>query len=270
MNMVGSRAETGCRMDTFSFCGVDGLRRSVVVHDQGARALVIGSHGLFSWKGDESGKLYMLAEQLGRHDISLCRYDATGCGESEGNFIDSTLTQRAKDLDEVVQELFLRYSELMARPLFLLGSSFGGPVNIVYLNRSSVRVRGLITWSSPLDMVSVYRKRNPELFSAWQRGMTVRIEQEGRMFAMGPEFLKSLELEDVLQVLGRLPAVPMLVIHGGNDETVPLDEAYKLAERSSGEVALHIIEGASHRLIEHFPEVAGLTIDWILNNLGQE
>lgn len=229
--------------------------------------MVICCHGLFSWKGDENSKFAQLAQRLGPSEISVFRFDCTGCGESEGDFQQATLRQRIQDLEESINFLFANKILTDQKPLFLVGSSFGGPVILSYTAHHTDRVQGLITWSAPVDLLDFYQDRFPLFFKKWKQGKSVVIESDDRLFTMSPAFLEALQEISPLELLVRLSSVPLLVIHGTDDETVPISQANILLNNYPGPKQQSIIPGASHRLIEQFSEVNRVTCEWILTQL---
>lgn len=255
-------------MEKIYFTGKDGLKRSGIYHEHGDRAIVVGCHGLFSWKGDETSKFARIAGLLASEGISFFRFDCTGCGESEGRFINSTLDQRIVDFSEAISYIKKRHISRVSIPFFFIGSSFGGPVITVFTNRNpSLNVKGLITWSSPMDLYEFYKSREPKLFSELKIGNNVEVREEDRVFSLGPQFLNSLEQTKPFKEMKNLSNIPLLIIHGTDDKTVPVTQAELFHEQYPGIKTLVIIPGAEHRLLNSFNEVAQRSTEWILQCL---
>jgi putative redox protein len=72
------------------------------------------------------------------------------------------------------------------------------------------------------------------------------------------------ELREVrpLSLIGKVPPRPVLLIHGANDEVVPILDARALADAADGEVELRVLAGAGHRL-RHDPRAIALLIGWL-------
>ncbi|MBN2384705.1 alpha/beta fold hydrolase [bacterium] len=255
-------------MKKIVFGGDDGLRRSGYIHDQGARAVVVCCHGLFSWKGDEHSKFARLGRALASEGMTLVRFDCTGCGESEGQFRQSVLGQRIFDLETTLAYLESEGKLQPETPLFLIGSSFGGSVILCTAAQCSRRVNGLVTWSAPVDLLGYYRERYAHYFQKWQQGITVTVENDGRLYELGPEFLDSLEQIQPLSFLDKLVTVPLLIIHGGADEVVPLTQAHMLAGHYPGPHRLEVIPSGTHRLMEQYDLVESMTRAWLNEQLS--
>ena len=63
--------------------------------------------------------------------------------------------------------------------------------------------------------------------------------------------------------------IPTIIIHGSEDEVVPVDHAYKLYDSINAPRELHIIEGADHSLtnFSHRNEAINLITQWMLKYL---
>jgi putative redox protein len=72
------------------------------------------------------------------------------------------------------------------------------------------------------------------------------------------------ELREIrpLSLIGKIPPRPILLVHGSNDEVVPLLDARALADAAEGEVELRVLVGAGHRL-RHDPRAIALLIGWL-------
>jgi fermentation-respiration switch protein FrsA (DUF1100 family) len=72
------------------------------------------------------------------------------------------------------------------------------------------------------------------------------------------------ELRDVrpLALIGKIPPRPVLLVHGANDEVVPLLDARALADAAEGQVQLKVLVGAGHRL-RHDPRAVALLLGWL-------
>jgi dipeptidyl aminopeptidase/acylaminoacyl peptidase len=79
------------------------------------------------------------------------------------------------------------------------------------------------------------------------------------------EFKRKLEERTILNFLDKLPKIPYLLIHGSNDETVPVSQTIEMAKRlheSGTEHRLVIMENGDHFLKKHRKEVDQLKKDW--------
>lgn len=69
-----------------------------------------------------------------------------------------------------------------------------------------------------------------------------------------------------LALVGKIPPRPLLIVHGADDDVVPLVDARALADAADGEVDLRVLPGAGHRL-RHDPRAVAVLLGW-LERLG--
>ncbi|MFN2389629.1 MAG: alpha/beta hydrolase family protein [Actinomycetota bacterium] len=142
-------------------------------------------------------------------------------------------------------------------PLGVIGSSAGGAVALEAARRGAP-IDALALLAAPADWVS---------FAAGDPAEGVRrVTQEAGM-ALAPEVLAdpSAWAEEFDRVTAEVAAaevkIPMLVVHGTADETVPVDHARRIARRAP-HARLVILDGAPHQLRKH-PGVLELVLDWL-------
>jgi len=174
---------------------------------------------------------------------AMLRFDYSGTGSSSGAFEDGTL---ALWLEEALAAI----DRLTSGPLIVVGSSMGGwlALHLALLRRQ--RVKALVGIAAAPDFTDWG-------FSAEQK---LRLERDGRIEEpnpYGPEasvFTKGFwESGQQLRLLGdEIPIdVPVRLVHGEEDQDVPLEIAFRLmrALRSS-DVQLNVLKGGGHRLSE--------------------
>lgn len=198
---------------------------------------IICSHGLFS--GKDSTKFISLSQQLAEQGFVVIRYDHRGCGESQGRIKSSTLTSRLEDLQAIYTFVSQQPAYIDGR-LGLMGSSLGGLVSL-WGAATNQAYHAVVTWATPWQI------RRPRIQTAASGLMT-----------LDDTFFTDLKQYRTCRILCELRRC--LILHGGNDEVVPVAQAYhiykNLAEPKSIEVfpdADHRFSNPNHRLqaIEH-------------------
>ena len=220
----------------------DGLKLRAVLNspDTSYWPLIVLCHGFLSHK--DSSKYRLLAQVLARESIATVRFDFRGCGESEGLLSESSISRRWRDLQRVIdQSLDL---EGFDGRMGLLGSSLGGYLALLEVSHN-VYIRCAAVWSTPFHLHDL-AKRLPEV-------SPVEFSQECYNDLLTVELLP--RLKNVQRVL---------VVHGQEDQQVPLDHASQLYEVLDEPKALHILEGADHRFTasEWREEAIRLTLEW--------
>lgn len=188
---------------------------------------IICSHGLYSSK--DSDKYVTLAKMAGERGISLLRFDHRGCGQSDGSFVDSTLSRRIEDMRAAIEWTRRTY----AADIGLFGSSFGGMVSIL---AADDEIEALALMSTPYEI-----RDDPGL---------------------GEAFMEDLQRYDLLDSVAAVP--PVLVMHGRNDELVPVAHAKALHEHASSKKRLLLFD-TDHRFSDASSRKKALTaaLDWI-------
>ena len=191
-------------------------------------------------EGSKARALDAFAERRG---LGILRFDYSGTGSSGGRFEDGTL---ANWLTEVLTLV----DELTTGPLVLVGSSMGGWIALHLALLRPGRVTALVAIAAAPDFTEWG-------FSAQQKATLVtkgRIEEPNPYSPQPTLFTRAFfETGQSLLLLGKPIAIDCRVrlVHGENDEEVPLDIAFKtMRALRSGDVQLNVLKGGGHRLSE--------------------
>lgn len=229
------------RMERVSFQG-DGQRVSGILHlpDRQGPDCVIASHGLLSSKGSE--KYIALGERMAKEGIAMLRFDFRGIGESEGRIEDDTVSRRIADLGSAID--FVRSRPGLGNRMGLVGSSLGGYVTLI---RASMEkgINSIVIWATPFHLDDLGSKKGGEEYP---------LPDEA--------FFKDLPKHRLLPLLPKISNC--LIIHGENDESVPVDQAWEIFHSLGAPKEIHIIEGGDHRLTNpvNRQRAIDLTAEW--------
>jgi putative redox protein len=182
---------------------------------------------------------------------AVLTFDFRGAGASEGDF---SLGGWLDDLRAATDHL-LATEEVSG--VWLAGSSAGGGLAICHTAEDE-RVRGVATLAAPATFLS---------WAADPAGFLERAREVGVVTgADHPDDFDywSRELSEILPVavIGKIPPRPVLLIHGSDDETIPLDDGRELAEAAGGDVELVVVNRAGHRL-RHDPRAVAVLMGWL-------
>jgi uncharacterized protein len=212
-----------------------------------ARALVAIIHGFKGFK--DWGFFPWLAGSLRAQQFAVCRFNMSRSGigtqaESLDRldlFADDTYSVQLADLRAVVAYCQKR----LPIPAFLLGHSRGGGIAI--LGASEVaNLRGVVTWSAiaRADRWDEATKRQ------WRRDGHIDVinSRTKQVMRSSMRVLDDYETHrehlDILGAASRLD-VPLLVVHGDRDDSVPVGESLEIASRARDASRL-VIGGAGH------------------------
>jgi dipeptidyl aminopeptidase/acylaminoacyl peptidase len=220
----------------------EGEKISCILHlpDVWSRTCVIASHGLLSSKNSE--KYIALGERLSREGIAMLRFDFRGVGESEGRIEDDTVSRRIVDLGSAID--FVKSHPGLGNRIGLVGSSLGGYISLIKASMDK-EIRAVVVWATPFHMDDLGTKKQEEEYPL-----------------PGEAFFKDLPKHRLLPLLPKVSNC--MVIHGEEDELVPVDQAWEIFHTLGAPKEIHIIEGADHRLTEpkHRQRAMELTVEW--------
>ena len=175
-----------------------------------------------------------------RRGLAMLRFDYSGTGLSEGPFEDGTLSAW-------LEEALAAIDQLTSGSLILIGSSMGGWIALHLALLRPERMRALAGIAAAPD------------FTDWGFADGSEAERQG----LAPGFWQS---GQQLLLLDKPIAIdcPVRLIHGEQDEEVPLDVAFRTMRAiRSADVQLSVLKGGGHRLSEPHQ------IDAILRTVGE-
>jgi len=208
------------------------------------RALVVVVHGFKGFK--DWGFFPWLAEALCTEGLAVVRFNMSrsGIGKNLESFDrldlfrDDTYSTQIADLMTTVRYAQSRFESL---PTFLVGHSRGGGVALLAA-RTVPRLVGLATWSaiSHVDRWDAATKKK------WRAEgyMDIENQRTKQMMRMSTAILDDSGKHDIMAAV-RTIDVPLLVVHGARDESVPLEEGREIA-KGARDASLLILGSASH------------------------
>lgn len=236
-------------MSEFAIPSEEGLPlRGNLESGDNPRALVVLIHGFKGFK--DWGFFPFLAQRLVDHRLAVCRFNMSrsGIGEDDETFdrldlfADDTYSTQLRDLATVVRHAQERFPSL---PTFLLGHSRGGAMAILGAQHVP-NLRGVAAWS-PIASVNRWdagamREWEMRGFIEVENARTKQVMRVSRRVL--DDYRADPDRFDVEAAAARLQ-VPLLVVHGGRDESVPVDEGRLLAAKAR-DSSLLVIPRASH------------------------
>jgi len=222
-----------------------------------------GFKGFKDW-----GMFPPFAERLARAGFTAVSLNVSGSGvDDRGEFVwpdrfgHNTFTAEQTDLDRVLAALD-RGDLGVPRPttVGLVGHSRGGGMAILFAARTP-RIGALVTWAA----ISHVRRWSPEQRRTWRAAgrLDVTNARTGQVLPMYPEVLDDIEANaeaslDIGAAAGRL-SVPWLLVHGAQDEAVPVLEADALAARVNPAVPFERLTVESGHTFGAVHPFAGMT-----------
>ena len=207
---------------------------------------IITLHGLDSHK--DSGKWPIIAEKLYSAGFACFRFNFRGCGvsgdQSEGEFENTTLTSRIKDLKAALNYLRKLDVEIDTERLGVFASSFGSMVAVILKQE----FRAMVLLATP--------RRIPEI----QINSDYITLPSGRK--LHKNFFEDIRRYDLINYIKNNP--PTLFIHGENDSIIPPTHSIELYNAAQPPKKLVIVKGADHIFSneKHLMQIIDLGIKW--------
>ncbi len=188
--------------------------------------------------GDKASALDQWASSHGR---AMLRLDYSGCGESEGAFLEGTLTRWRDDAAVLIDHF------APEAPLVLIGSSMGGWIALMLAEALGSRVAALVGIAAAPD------------FTEWSFGPAERAALvDATLYRASPYMANPMaftrpfwESGQASLMLGCPIAIdaPVRLLHGQCDESVPWEIAVRTAAAlRSADVQVTLVKDGDHRL----------------------
>lgn len=216
--------------------------------NSGSRHLVIIGHGVTGNK--DRPFVVALARALADAGIPSLRISFSGNGESEGRFEDSNISKEVDDLGAVIDQA----SDFS---IAYVGHSMGAAVGVLRASQDR-RIRQLVSLAG-----MVHTKR----FAETEFGMVK--PDEGNMWDDENCPLSKKYMDDLIAIESTVHCapkitVPWLLIHGSEDDVVPLQDSKDILEMADKSARLIEIPGANHVFAEpHTATMAKHVVDWL-------
>lgn len=239
-----------------------------------AKASVVICHGY----AEHSGRYEAVAARLARRGLAVWAVDLRGHGASGGER--ASVIDVAHLVDDVLVAIGRAHAARPDLPVFLLGHSMGGLVSTALAIEHQDRLRGLVLSGAavgdPIGLEPLLELDPlPEVVLSSE--LLSRDPQVGESYDSDPLNYRGPFRRETLRALSsgarhvreRFATLhlPLLVLHGGDDQIVPAAASEDLfAAVSSRDKELGVYPGLRHEILNEpeGPEVADRIGEWIL------
>lgn len=226
--------------------------------------VVILCHGFLSNK--ESRTNLRLTELLVAHDIATFRFDWFGMGESGGAFRDLTVSTCCDQLEHAITLMHAHGY----RTVGLVGSSFGGLIAILTAaGHPELRAVGL-KCPVPDFPEMLEREFGLDGIEAWKRTNTLPDVTGGTTpITLDFAFYEQCRARNAYEA-ARTIGAPVLVVHGQQDELVPIHQIHRLERALPGDSKVVLLPEADHQFgrPEDFRRMTVQLADWMQVHLS--
>jgi pimeloyl-ACP methyl ester carboxylesterase len=215
--------------------------------------LFILAHGVTGNK--DRPLLFALAEGLARAGIPALRISFSGNGLSEGRFQDSTVTKEVEDLGAVLDRV-------SHQRIGYVGHSMGAAVGVLRASRDP-RIQFLISLAGMVHTRAFAQREfgsvTPDQGCMWDEPDC----------PLSKQYMDDMEKVNSVADLASKIHVPWLLVHGSEDDVVPIQDSQDIFAKANEPKQLIEIPRANHVFAEpHTAEMVKAVTEWIENRLA--
>lgn len=244
------RNEHGERLDYSFHEGVLGYTSN----ENDSNQIVVIGHGVTGNK--ERPFIVHLAESLAEAGISVLRFSFSGNGDSEGEFTDSTITKEVADLGCVLDALD-------GYTVAYVGHSMGGAVGVLRA-ATDERIRFLVSLAGMVHTKAFAQREFGDV-----------TPDEGFMWdepacPLSQAYMDDLSAIDSVVRHASDVTVPWLLVHGAEDDVVPLQDSLDILRHANEGAELVQFMNADHVFSgESLLQMTAEVVKWLDRHLNE-
>jgi len=194
-------------------------------------------HGFAS--SPQSGKAQYLRDRFAAYQIHLTIPDF-----NQGDFAHLTLTRQLKQVEAILPP--------SATPVTLIGSSFGG-LTAAWLGQQHVQVQRLVLLAPAFNFLSHWLPKLGDVqMQKWQESGYLRVYHYGEKRLLPLHYPFILDAKQYQEQQLQRP-IPTLILHGRNDEVIPIQSSRDYASQRQWVQLLEL--DSNHTLSNAMPEI---------------
>jgi fermentation-respiration switch protein FrsA (DUF1100 family) len=199
-------------------------------------------HGIPSGQPPDPGDggYPLLAEKICRDGFAVLIFNFRGTGDSGGNL---DILGWVHDLQAAIG--YLWSPDIDKSHLALIGFSAGAAVSVYVASRDK-RVSGVAACACPAEFTLFTEADEPQSVVDSFRNRGVFHDADFPLSA--EKWLDDFRCVSPVKDIAGITPRPLLLVHGSQDDLVPVSHAYRLYEAAGEPKQLVIIDGAGHRL----------------------
>lgn len=228
---------------------------------------IIMVHGFGSTK-EENGKFDKIAKIINREGYPVFQFDFAGCGESDYQAI-----SHQSEIEDLISAINFLESQGF-KQFALFGHSMGGLISAKVMSEPHIenRIKAIVLLAAATQSMQHWWE---EQYSDEQ---IKKLKKEGELTIPTPhnQFQKSFTISSNMleeskninqkELLEEIRC-PVLLIHGDEDNLVPLKQSVDAMQFLSEESELVTLKGANHFFEKHIEELSEISVDFFNNYL---
>jgi len=227
------------------------------VGDQAPYPTVCVCHGIPSGNPPDpaDGGYPLLAERICREGLAVFIFNFRGTGTSGGNI---DMLGWTRDLEAVIDYLYA-LPQVDRSHLSLVGFSGGAAVSVIVASQDK-RVSSVVACACPAEFTFLANTDDPS--SVIERFYRIGAIRDKDFPLSVEEWVNGFGLVSPIKYVAGIAPRPLLLVHGGSDETVNVSHVYRLYAGVGEPRQIIIVDGAGHRLRQNDIAMA-IAIDWL-------
>lgn len=221
--------------------------RLVYHYVEGSEPAVMYCSGFQSSMGGT--KALALEDYCRKNGLAFCRFDYRGHGDSNGNFVDYTLSNWIEDASKMLHHV------LFPSEVILVGSSMGAWIALQLALLYPDRIFAVLCIAAAPDFLQdLYSSSPPEQHAEWQTNGVVYLptQYDSNPYPITWKLIEDAQEKWLLLADNNSPIpirCPVRLLHGQSDEDVSWKKSLDLAELlETDDVTLTLIKSGDHRL----------------------
>ena len=213
-----------------------------------SKHIVVLGHGVTGNK--DRPFLVALSHALETKGFNVLRISFAGNGDSDGRFEDAIITKEVDDLGSVLDAL-------NGYTICYAGHSMGGAVGVLRAS-TDARIQYLISLAGMVDTKGFAQREfgdvTPDKGNMW----------DDPDCPLSSAYMNDLTAIDTVVDRASQISVPWLLVHGTDDDVVPLEDSQAIFKRANEPKELVVLPGADHVFSDDAtPAMIQTVIDWI-------
>lgn len=215
--------------------------------------IVVIGHGVTGNK--DRPFVVALGEGLAAAGINALRFSFAGNGDSEGKFVDCTITKEVSDLGTVLDAL-------TGKEICYIGHSMGGAVGVIRTSEDD-RIKQLVSLAGMVDTKKFaeteFGEEEPDKGLMW----------EDEDCPLSSAYMNDLRGIGTLVERGADIKVPWLLVHGTEDDVVLFQDSTDILAKAGDNAELLELTGANHVFAgEHCQPMVDAVVEWVKKQFG--
>ncbi len=220
--------------------------------DAASKEIVVIGHGVTGNK--DRPFVVALATGLAAAGINALRFSFAGNGESGGRFVDATISKEVEDLGSLLDAL-------AGWRVCFVGHSMGGAVGVLRAS-SDPRIRYLVSLAGMVHTQEFALREFGDVTAdagdMW----------EDEDCPLSQRYMDDMKAIDTVVERGADISLPWLLVHGTEDDVVPLGDSQDIIAKAGANAELIVLDGAGHVFSDHTAQMVQAVVHWAKGQLG--